>query len=172
MATYHSHIGFLAQSIQQTELNHLYITFKHLALYSLSLWYMMTSSDGNIFRITGPWCGKFTGHPHKAQWRGALMFSLIWAWMNGWVDYGEADDLRRHHSHPLWRHRNDDKFTSRISYHPFTWFTFGSMNIHLHIILFPCTGIVQVFELPSNWIKILTSRTLGVPCLPRQLVRQ
>ena len=23
--------------------------------------------------------------PHKGQWRGALMFSLICAWMNGWV---------------------------------------------------------------------------------------
>ena len=23
--------------------------------------------------------------PRKVQWRGALMFSLIWAWINGWV---------------------------------------------------------------------------------------
>ena len=23
---------------------------------------MMTSSDGNIFRVTGPLCGEFTGH--------------------------------------------------------------------------------------------------------------
>ena len=30
------------------------------------------------------------------QWRGALMFSLIWAWMNGWVNIREAGDLRRH----------------------------------------------------------------------------
>ena len=22
---------------------------------------------------------------HKGQWRGALMFSLIWAWINGWA---------------------------------------------------------------------------------------
>ena len=36
---------------------------------------------------------------HKGQWRGALMFSLIWAWMNGWVNNGEAGDLRRHRSH-------------------------------------------------------------------------
>ena len=34
--------------------------------------------------------------PHKGQWRGALMFSLICAWMNGWVNIGEAGDLRRH----------------------------------------------------------------------------
>ena len=24
--------------------------------------------------------------PHKGQWRGALMFSSIWAWINGWVN--------------------------------------------------------------------------------------
>ena len=38
---------------------------------------------------------------HKGQWRGALMFSLICAWINGWVNNREAGDLRRH------RARND-----------------------------------------------------------------
>ena len=33
--------------------------------------------------------------PHKGQWRGALMFSLICAWINGWVNNREAGDLRR-----------------------------------------------------------------------------
>ena len=37
--------------------------------------------------------------PHKGQWHGALMFSLICAWTNGWVNNGEADDLRRHRTH-------------------------------------------------------------------------
>ena len=36
--------------------------------------------------------------PHKGQWREALMFSLICAWINGWVNNREADDLRRHHA--------------------------------------------------------------------------
>ena len=31
--------------------------------------------------------------PHKGQWRGALMFSLIYAWMKGWVNNREAGDL-------------------------------------------------------------------------------
>ena len=34
--------------------------------------------------------------PHKAQWCGALMFSLICVWINGWVNNGEAGDLRRY----------------------------------------------------------------------------
>ena len=34
--------------------------------------------------------------PHKGQWRGALMFPSICAWINGWVKSCEAGDLRRH----------------------------------------------------------------------------
>ena len=37
--------------------------------------------------------------PHKGQWRGALMFSLICVWTNGWVNNREAGDLRRHGAH-------------------------------------------------------------------------
>ena len=37
--------------------------------------------------------------PHKVQWRGALIFSLIRAWINGWVNNGEAGDLRRNRAH-------------------------------------------------------------------------
>ena len=53
--------------------------------------YMMTSSNGNIFRVTGHVC------PHKGQWRGALMFSLSCSWrINNWLNIGETGDLRRH----------------------------------------------------------------------------
>ena len=37
--------------------------------------------------------------PHKGQWRGAFMFSLICVWINGWVNNGEAGDLRRYRAH-------------------------------------------------------------------------
>ena len=37
--------------------------------------------------------------PHKGQWRGALMFTLICARMNGWVNNREAGDLRRYLAH-------------------------------------------------------------------------
>ena len=37
--------------------------------------------------------------PHKGQWRGALMVSLICAWINDWVNNREAGDLRRHRGH-------------------------------------------------------------------------
>ena len=59
-------------------------------------WYMMTSSNGNIFHVTGHLCGNF---PHKGHWRGALMFSLICVWINNWVNNREAGDLRCYRTH-------------------------------------------------------------------------
>ena len=37
--------------------------------------------------------------PYKGQWRWALLFSLICAWINGWVNRREVGDLRRHRTH-------------------------------------------------------------------------
>ena len=34
--------------------------------------------------------------PHRGQWRGAVIFSGICAWINGWVNIGETGDLRHH----------------------------------------------------------------------------
>ena len=72
-----------------------------------SFTFMMTSSNGNIFRVTGHLWGEFTGirwiPPHKGQWREDLMFDLClnkrlreqsWGW---WFE-----TLWR----PLWRHCN------------------------------------------------------------------
>ena len=75
---------------------HVYV-FHHEVLR----WNMMTSSNGNIFRVTGHLCREFTGHrsPHKGQWCGALMFSLICVWINGWVNIHGVGDLRRYRGH-------------------------------------------------------------------------
>ena len=37
--------------------------------------------------------------PHKGQWRGALIFSLICTWINDWVNNSEAGDLRPCRAH-------------------------------------------------------------------------
>ena len=37
--------------------------------------------------------------PHKGQWHGDLMFSLICAWTDGWVNNRDHGDLRRKHAH-------------------------------------------------------------------------
>ena len=36
---------------------------------------------------------------HKGQWRGTLLFSLICVWIYGWVNDGEAGDLRHYRAH-------------------------------------------------------------------------
>ena len=58
---------------------------------------MMTSSNGNIYCTTGPLWGESTSQcsPHKDQWRGTLMYSLICAWTNNW----DTSNLRSHRSH-------------------------------------------------------------------------
>ena len=56
--------------------------------------------------------------PHKGQWRGALMFSSIYARINDWVNNREAGDLRRQHGHydviamSWWHHDVETLFTS------------------------------------------------------------
>ena len=68
-------------------------------IVSIFLELMMTSSNGNIFRVTGPLCGEFTGH----RWIPLTMASdaELWcfAWINGWVNNRDAGVLRRHRAH-------------------------------------------------------------------------
>ena len=72
-----------------------------IKMYIISnLQYMMTSSNGKMFRVTGSLCEGIhrspVNSPHKGQWRGTLMFSLICAWINAWVNNREAGDLGLH----------------------------------------------------------------------------
>ena len=46
--------------------------------------------------------GKCTGpfnHDDVIKWKHFPRYSLIWAWMNGWVNNREAGDLRRNRVH-------------------------------------------------------------------------
>ena len=63
---------------------------------------MMTSSNGNISALLPLVRGIHrspVNSPHKDQCRWALMFSLICARINGWVNDREAGDLRRYRAH-------------------------------------------------------------------------
>ena len=64
---------------------------------------MMTSWNGNIFPRHWPFVWGIhrwpVNSPHKDQWRGALMVSFIYAWINGWVNTRDACDLRRYRVH-------------------------------------------------------------------------
>ena len=74
----------------------------HVAPWNQKRKFMMASSNGNIFCVTGPLRGIHLlpmDSPHKGQWRGALMFSLICAWTNSWANNRDAGDLRGHRAH-------------------------------------------------------------------------
>ena len=63
----------------------------------------MTSSNGNIFRVTRPLCAEFTGHrwiPIKKA-SDAELRCFLWSapWIKGWVNNRDAGDLRRHGAH-------------------------------------------------------------------------
>ena len=69
-------------------------------------WGIMTSSNGNIFRVTGHLCGEFTDNQWITHTKASdavlwwvFFICLICAWINGWVNDGEVGDLRRHCAH-------------------------------------------------------------------------
>ena len=69
---------------------------------------MMTSSNGNIFRVTSPLCGKFTGPqwiPHtKAS--DAELWCFLWSTPNKRLSKQMQGWWFETHSPPLWRHSN------------------------------------------------------------------
>ena len=72
-----------------------------LMISTRKMGFIMTSSNGNIFRITGHLCGDFTVHRSMPCTKASdteLCF-FICAWLNGWINNCEAGDLRCHHAH-------------------------------------------------------------------------
>ena len=77
--------------------------------------------------------------PHKCQWLGALMFSLICTWINAWVNNRETGALRRHRAHY-------DVTVMLINDYTFTGIKSISHNVHTtpaanHAIALPLESI-------------------------------
>ena len=70
-----------------------------LMMWAMGVWciFMMTSSNGNIYHVTGPLCREFTFT--KASDMELWCFLWSAAWINGWVNNHEPGDLRCHHAH-------------------------------------------------------------------------
>ena len=64
---------------------------------------IMTSSNGNSFPRYWSFVRGIhrspSDSPHKGQWRGALMFSLLCTWINVWANNRDAGDSTRHRAH-------------------------------------------------------------------------
>ena len=91
---------YLVMNVTFSKLCHDQIgTMNHSSQFMFWSRNMMKSSNGNIFRVTGLVWGIHrspVNSPHKGQWRGTSMFSMICAWTNDIVNNHEVGDLRRH----------------------------------------------------------------------------
>ena len=113
--------------------------------YMVPNFIMMTSSNGNIFRVTGPLWGEFTGHRwiHHTKASDAELWYFLWSapWINGWVNTREAGDMRRYPAHCYVTVMAWDDFIQIL----YGWFT--------------CTDAILHFTLPIPlklpWILIL-----------------
>ena len=104
---------------------------------------MISSSNGNIFRVTGHLGGEFTG----PRWISRV-------WIDGWVNNREAGDLRRYMAHYdviVMPHG----LAGPKSHHPY-------ITITLQAEVFRWTRLVFIATLPST--KQITSARLS--CTP------
>ena len=97
--------------------------------------------------------------PHKGQWCGALMFSLICTWINSWVNNGEAGDLRHHHTHydvtVMWScdrlliysisHRICTQFVVLCFKAETKWPPFSRLHFQMHFLEWKCMNIDSNF---------------------------
>ena len=83
-----------------------------------------------LYAGNSPVTGEF---PHKGQWRGTLMFSLICAWICGWVNNREAGDLRRHSAH------------------------YGIIVMWLWILTSSCSSLSRCAPISCEWLRCCTA---------------
>ena len=91
--------------------------------------------------------------PHKDQWRGALMFTLICARINGWVNNREAGDLRRHRAHfdviVMTILCNEfENYTSKISaiFPRRQWVNLKNKTVPLSLNIFSSSNVLVLFR--------------------------
>ena len=88
-----NHISYIWQRIMT---KWIVVAFGAVWLRDLSWWRNQMEPFSALLALragNSPVTGEF---PAKGQWRGALIFFLFCAWINGWVNNREAGDLRRH----------------------------------------------------------------------------
>ena len=94
----HWPLGYVAVYNVQTHFQDIYLKLDCDFARNISRNVLMTSGI-TFFALLALCAGNSAvpvNFPHKGQWRGALKFSLICAWINDWVSNREAGDL------PLW----------------------------------------------------------------------
>ena len=127
---------------------------------------VMTSSNRNIFRVTGPFVRGIhrwpVNSPHKGQWRGALMFSLIcalnnrlskqsWGW---WFETPSCPSQR--HCNAL-THIIPDNHRSTFICVSFVWVFYGGVVVcfYLFVLILFWTILILIVEYlpPSHYLN-------------------
>ena len=124
----------------------------------------MTSSNGNIFRLTGHLCGEFTGpgeFPTQRPVTQSFDISLICVWINDWINNREAGDLRRYRAH-------SDVIVMSST---FTGFTSTTPHHTPVSVKWPRTRVGRLVQKARNMFTVLRNYyTRFINCIP-ELVR-
>ena len=88
MYTFSSFFHCTTENMFQTRMIIAYSWWRHQRKHFLRYWTFVRV----IYRSS-------VRSPHNGQWRGALVYSLICAWTNGWVNSRDAGDLWRHRAY-------------------------------------------------------------------------
>ena len=103
---------------------------------------MITSSNGNVYHVTGPFCGEHTGHwwiPLTKASDAELWCFFICAWTNGWVNNRGAGDLRRNRAHYDVTVMNNHTRESRLWVYILVLYIF----VRIHIIGQACVTVMS-----------------------------
>ena len=127
-----------------------------------SKYYMMTSSNGNMFRITGPLCGEFTGHREVPSQRPVTRsFDVFFDLrlnkrlsIQSWVWWFETP------SRPLWHHCNE---TNLSCFHPAGSNLPRSGKARITVAVLWIVVIVMVCSYSANLIVYLSVFERKIP---------
>ena len=100
--------------------------------------------------------------PHKGQWHGALMFSLICTWTNSWANIGDASDLRCHCAHYDVTVMCNPFPTHKLQYYSFNMVAYFrlyqelKLNLKKLVVSFKTNSARWLFDIKywySSWVQ-------------------
>ena len=99
----HMEVGVSAKFLQYFNTLYMFVSLHRKTHRNERATTWWPSSNGSIFRATGPLCGEFIGHRWIPLTKAsdADLWCFLWSvpWINGWVNNREAGDLRRCRAH-------------------------------------------------------------------------